>query len=183
MRALDERDREAQRLFREGEHEHALDSYAQRGRVLIAEQQRQAEDRALEAAQADREAGRRTLVIAQTSNEHLDELNARAQAIRAEHGELGEHGIPVAGRPYSLHPGDEVQIRHTIRHPELGQLRNGTTGQVIAVDPERDLVVDPARRRAGGRSSTAGSSTTPTSASPTSSTPSSPRARPPTPRT
>ena len=72
---------------------------------MLADQQRQAEDAALEAAQADREAGRRTLVIAQTSNEHLDELNARAQAIRAEHGELarssyrrGRQAVPPTRR-------------------------------------------------------------------------------------
>jgi hypothetical protein len=74
-------------------------------------------------------------VIAQTSNEHLDELNARAQAIRLEHGQLGRETLPVPGRPYALHPGDEIQIRRTIPHPEHGQLRNGTAAHIATIDP------------------------------------------------
>jgi conjugative relaxase-like TrwC/TraI family protein len=106
LRARDPEDRRDQQLFRDGEHEHAIRDYASRGRVLIAPDQQAAEDRALEAAQTDRRAGRQTLVIAQTSNEHLDELNARAQAIRQEHGELGDDSLPIPGRPYTLHTGD-----------------------------------------------------------------------------
>jgi hypothetical protein len=74
-------------------------------------------------------------VIAQTSNEHLDHLNARAQAIRHQNHELGNHAIPAPGRPYHLHHGDEVQIRRTLHHREHGQLRNGSTAQIARVDP------------------------------------------------
>ncbi len=49
--------------------------------------------------------GKLTIVIAHTSGEHLDELNARAQAIRHQHGELGPESLPVTGRPYQLHGG------------------------------------------------------------------------------
>ncbi|MDQ6805601.1 MAG: hypothetical protein M3065_11685, partial [Actinomycetota bacterium] len=80
------------------------------------------------------QAGKRTIVIAQTSNDHLDELNARAQAIRHQNRELGDAAIPIAGRPYQLHRGDEVQIRRTLDHPEHGQLRNGTTAHIADVD-------------------------------------------------
>ena len=38
------------------------------------------------AAHTDTRNGRTTIVLAQTSNDHLDELNARYQAIRREHG-------------------------------------------------------------------------------------------------
>jgi hypothetical protein len=79
-------------------------------------------------------------VIAQTSNEHLDELNARAQAIRAQHHELGDHAFDVAGRPYRLHAGDEIQIRRSINHPDLGQLRNGTTGHILDSDPHDETL-------------------------------------------
>ncbi len=71
---------------------------------------------ALDAAHADRTSGKATIVIAQTSNEHLDELNARAQAIRHQHGQLGHEHVRVPGRPYDLHAGDHVQVRHTIHH-------------------------------------------------------------------
>jgi conjugative relaxase-like TrwC/TraI family protein len=134
LRAHNPADRRDQQLFRDGEHDQAIRNYASRSRVLIAPDQQAAEDRALEAAHTDRRHGRQTLVIAQTSNDHLDELNARAQAIRHEYGELGDDGLPVPGRPYTLHAGDEVQLRHTIRHPDHGRLRNGTTATITGID-------------------------------------------------
>jgi conjugative relaxase-like TrwC/TraI family protein len=140
VRARDPADRRDQALFRSGQHEHSLTGYVDRGRVVVAREQRVAEDRALDGAQADRSAGRRTLVIAQTSNEQLDGLNARAQAIRLQEGELGSESVPLVGRPYALHQGDEIVVRAPVRHQELGPVRNGTTGEVAAVD-ERGQVV------------------------------------------
>jgi conjugative relaxase-like TrwC/TraI family protein len=140
QRAQDPADRRDQALFREGRHEHAIRGYAARDRVHIASEQSHAENRALDAAHADRTVGKTTIVIAQTSNEHLDELNARAQAIRLEHGELEAKAVPVPGRPYALHPGDHVQIRRTIPHPNHGQLRNGTTAQIATIDPDTNTI-------------------------------------------
>ena len=79
-------------------------------------------------------------MLAQTSNDHLDELNARYQAIRHQHGELGTDTIPAPGRPYSLHPGDQVQIRRTINHPDHGPLRNGTTALIRDIDPDAQTI-------------------------------------------
>ena len=134
VRTHDAADRRDQKLFRAGQHEQAIEGYQDRGRLTVAEDPLRAEDAALEAAHRDRLEGKRTLVIAQTSNDHLDELNLRAQAIRAQHGELGTELEGVPGRPYGLHPGDEIQIRHSIEHVELGHLRNGTTGVVVGID-------------------------------------------------
>lgn len=149
LRASDPADRRAQKLFRDGETERALSDYDHRGRVSFQPDQRQAEDAALEAAHADRQAGNRSLVIAQTSNEHLDELNARAQAIRHQNAELGPKFVALPGRPYELHPADEVQIRRNLHHPDHGQLRNGTTAQITTIDAEQDaltLRLDDGRR-------------------------------------
>ena len=133
VRAKDPADRRDQSLWRSGQHDRALAGYQARGRLMFDEDRQAVEDRALDAAQADRQAGRRTLVVAQTSNEHLDALNARAQAIRAQAGDLGDHEIPLAGRPYGLRAGDEIQIRHPVAHPDLGRVSNGTAGQVTDV--------------------------------------------------
>ena len=81
-------------------------------------------------------AGKTTIVIAQTSNDHIDALNARAQAIRRQAGELGDDGLPIPGRPYQLREGDLIQVRHTIHHPDHGPLRNGTAAQVVCVDSD-----------------------------------------------
>jgi len=137
QRSLDPRDRRDQALFREGRAERAVRSYAAREHVQFEHEQRRAEDRALEAAQQDRVADLNTIVIVQTSNEHLDQLSARAQAIRIQAGELGQDGLPVPGRPYRVYEGDRVQIRRTLQHPEHGPLRNGTTAEVVDVDPDR----------------------------------------------
>ena len=116
VRAQDPADRRDQAVFRSGQHERALAGYAERGLVVFAADQRRAEDRALEAAQADRAAGRRTLVVAETSNEQLDGLNARAQAIRIQEGELGPASLPLTGRPYALHGGDMIVMRSGVHH-------------------------------------------------------------------
>jgi conjugative relaxase-like TrwC/TraI family protein len=136
LRAHDPADRRDQARFRDGDHELAIRGYAARGRVHTGANLTRAEDAALDAAHNDTQNGRTTIVLAQTSNDHLDELNARYQAIRRQHGELGTDTIPAPGRPYSLHAGDEVQIRHTISHPDHGPLRNGTTALIRDIDPD-----------------------------------------------
>jgi conjugative relaxase-like TrwC/TraI family protein len=134
VRAQDPHDRRDQALFRNGEHNTALHGYANRGRLHIHDDQASAEDAALEAAHTDRDNGLQTIVIAQTSNHHLDELNARVQAIRLQNGELGTEGIAVPGRPYELHAGDEIQIRKTLEMPGGRLVRNGTGGKVTSVN-------------------------------------------------
>jgi conjugative relaxase-like TrwC/TraI family protein len=134
QRARDPADRHAQTLFRKGEIELAIRTYAARDHVHLDSDQQRIEDRALEAAHQDRADGKNTIVIAQTSNERLDELNARAQAIRQQDGELGSESVRVPGRPYQLHAGDQIQLRHTINHPEHGALRNGTAATITNAD-------------------------------------------------
>jgi hypothetical protein len=67
-------------------------------------------------------------------NEHLDELNAYAQALRARDRQLGYTSFNLPGRPYELCSGDHVQIRHTVPLPD-GRRRNGTTAVVKEIDP------------------------------------------------
>ncbi|MGH2862766.1 MAG: hypothetical protein ACRDLT_14860 [Solirubrobacteraceae bacterium] len=67
-------------------------------------------------------------------DEHLDELNAHAQALRARDRQLGYNTFKLPGRPYALRSGDEVQIRHTVSLAG-GPVRNGTTATVTEIDP------------------------------------------------
>jgi len=136
VRAKDPADRRDQALWRAGQHDHALTNYSERGFVVIEADQRQLEDTALDAAHADRRGGRETLVVVETSNEQLDALNARAQAIRLQDGELGHESVPLTGRPYGLRAGDDVVVRAPVQHPDLGSVRNGVSGHVIDVDAE-----------------------------------------------
>ncbi|MDQ2761493.1 MAG: AAA family ATPase [Actinomycetota bacterium] len=135
VRARDAADRRDQARWRAGDHRQALEGYAARGRVLILDSQQHVEDCALEAAHSDRGEGKSALVVVQTSNEVLDGLNARAQALRAQDGLVaGEHAVALQGRPYGLYAGDEIVLRAASVHPELGAVANGTRGQVLAVD-------------------------------------------------
>ena len=136
VRAKDPADRREQALWRAGQHDHALTNYSERGFVVIEADQRQLEDRALDAAHADRRGGRESLVVVETSNEQLDALNARAQAIRLQDGELGSDSVPLTGRPYGLRANDDIVVRAPVQHPDLGSVRNGVSGQVIDVDAE-----------------------------------------------
>jgi conjugative relaxase-like TrwC/TraI family protein len=134
VRAKDAADRRDQARWRAGMHDQALAGYAARGRVTVADTQRQAEDHALENAHADRQAGKTALVVVQTSNDALDGLNARVQALRIQDGLLtGEQEIALVGRPYGLYGGDEIVLRAASTHPELGAVRNGTRGTVLDV--------------------------------------------------
>ncbi len=143
VRARDAGDRRDQARWRAGEHDQALQGYAARGRVVINDTQRQAEDQALEAAHTDRREGKTALVVVQTSNEQLDGLNARAQALRIQDGFLaGERSVALQGRPYGLYAGDEIVLRAASTHPELGAVRNGTRGRVVDVaDDEQHATV------------------------------------------
>ena len=133
QRAHNPADRRDQARFRHGEIQLAIRGYAARDHIHFHDDPRRAEDHALDAANRERAEGKTTTVIAQTSNDHLDALNARAQAIRHQAGELGDDSLPVTGRPYELREGDLVQIRHTIHHPGRGPLRNGTTAQITTI--------------------------------------------------
>jgi conjugative relaxase-like TrwC/TraI family protein len=155
QRARDPQDCRDQARFRGNESELAIRGYDERDRVHLHDERRRAEDQALDAADADRAQGRTTIVIAQSSNEHLDQLNARAQAIRHQRGELGEDVLAVPGRPYGLRKEDLVQIRRTIPQPDGAQLRNGSSARIVRVDPqtqEIELRLDDGRlARLGGR--------------------------------
>ena len=137
QRARDPADRRDQARFRNGQIELAIRGYAARDHLHLTDNPQHAEDQALDAAHADRTRDLNTIVIAQTSNDHLDQLNARAQAIRRQAGQLGDEHLPVTGRPYAIHPGDDIQIRRTLPHPH-GPLPNGTTGHVQDIDPEAE---------------------------------------------
>jgi ATP-dependent exoDNAse (exonuclease V) alpha subunit len=70
----------------------------------------------------------------------IDRMNARAQHLRAERGELGEQEIELPHVPYGLREGDRVAF--TAQHHPEGERRveNGTRGEVIDVDPDEQSV-------------------------------------------
>src|SRR5579875_3236041 len=66
----------------------------------------------------------------------IERLNARAQYLRAERGELGAEELPLPGVAYGLRAGDRVAF--TAQHYPEGERRveNGTRALVVDVDPD-----------------------------------------------
>ena len=87
-------------------------------------------------------------MIADASNQEIDRLNARAQHLRAERGELGHHEIPLPGVHYGLREGDLIAFTAQHRPPGQPRVENGTRGQVSAIH-ERGVTVtlDGSQRR------------------------------------
>ena len=149
VRARDPADRRDQVLFRHGHHRQAVQGWADRDRITIAYRQDDAEQRALAAWHADRGAQRDSAIFYAGSNDRVDELNARAQALRRLAGELGDDTIALARRPYELRAGDEVLVRARTWHDELGRVENGTSARVLTVaatGAEADVMLGDGRR-------------------------------------
>ncbi len=80
--------------LRAGEPERAMAHYKSRGRLHLADTREQAAESAVQAwAQlTENHPSGEVALIADASNKEIDRLNARAQHLRAERGELGDRG-------------------------------------------------------------------------------------------
>lgn len=134
VRARDRDDHAMQRALRVGDTERAVANLESRGRIVIAATPAEAAQAAVELWAGLRSEPGGALVLSEATNEQLDELNAELQAIRLDARELGEEGMPVAGRPYALHRGDRVVVRAQFEHPGVGKVRNGELGTIAALE-------------------------------------------------
>jgi len=80
-------------------------------------------------------------LIADSSNKEIDRLNARAQHLRAQRGELGPDELPLSSVHYGLRQGDHVTF--IAQHRPRGQPRveNGARGQVTQIDQDGTLTL------------------------------------------
>jgi ATP-dependent exoDNAse (exonuclease V) alpha subunit len=124
--------------------------YASRGRLHLSDTRDQAAEHAVQTWARLTEGSdiREVALIADASNQEIDRLNARAQHLRAQRGELGHHEIPLPGVHYGLREGDLIAF--TTQHHSRGQSRveNGTRGQVTNIH-ERGvtLTIDGSQRK------------------------------------
>jgi ATP-dependent exoDNAse (exonuclease V) alpha subunit len=134
-RTKDPADQRAWQALRAGEPERAMAHYASRGRLHLSDTRDQAAEHAVQtwAALTDGRDIREVALIADAANTEIDRLNARAQHLRAQRGELGHHEIPLPGVYYGLREGDLIAF--TTQHRPRGQPRveNGTRGQVSTI--------------------------------------------------
>jgi conjugative relaxase-like TrwC/TraI family protein len=143
-------ERRAWQALRAGEPERAMAHYASRGQLHLSDTRDQAAEQAVQtwAALTQGRDIREVALIADASNQEIDRLNARAQHLRAQRGELGHHEIPLPGVHYGLREGDLIAF--TTQHHQPGQPRieNGTRGQVTNIH-ERGvtLTIDGSQRK------------------------------------
>jgi len=149
-RTKDPADQRAWQALRAGEPERAMAHYASRGQLHLSDTRDQAAEHAVQtwAELTNGRDIREIALIADAANTEIDRLNARAQHLRVERGELGHHEIPLPGVHYGLREGDLIAF--TAQHRPSGQPRveNGTRGQVSAIHDRRVTVtIDGSQRK------------------------------------
>jgi ATP-dependent exoDNAse (exonuclease V) alpha subunit len=134
-RTKDPAERRAWQALHAGEPERAMAHYASRGQLHLSDTRDQATERAVQtwAALTKGRDIREVALIADAANTEIDRLNARAQHLRAERGELGHHEIPLPGVHYGLREGDLIAFTTQHRPPGQPRVENGTRGQVSAI--------------------------------------------------
>jgi conjugative relaxase-like TrwC/TraI family protein len=149
-RTKDPADQRAWQALRAGEPERAMAHYASRSQLHLSDTRDQAAEHAVQtwAALTEGRDIREVALIADASNQEIDRLNARAQHLRAERGELGHHETRLPGVHYGLREGDLIVF--TTQHHPRGQPRieNGTRGQVSAIhDQGVTITLDGSQRK------------------------------------
>jgi len=142
-RTTDPHEQKAWQALRAGEPERAMAHYHAQGRLHLADTRDDAAENAVQAwAQLTDEVGiRQVALIADASNKEIDRLNARAQHLRAQRGELGPDELPLSTVHYGLRQGDHVAFIAQHRPPGQPRVENGTRGEVTKIDRDGTLAL------------------------------------------
>jgi ATP-dependent exoDNAse (exonuclease V) alpha subunit len=142
-RTKDPDEQRAWQALRAGEPERAMAHYHSRGRLHLADTRDQAAERAVQAwAQlTEHHPIREVALIADASNKEIDRLNARAQHLRAERGELGTHELPLSSLHYGLRQGDHIAFITQHRPPRQPRVENGTQGEITGIGRDRTVTL------------------------------------------
>ena len=84
---------------------------------------------------------REVALITDASNVEVDRLNARAQHLRAERGELGQAEVRLPHKHYGLREGDRIVFTAQHRPPGQPRVENGARGHVTDIHDERGVTV------------------------------------------
>jgi len=138
-RTHDPREQRAWAALRAGEAERAIAHYRSRGQLYFADTREQAGEQAVQRwAELTRTRDpRQVALIADASNVEVERLNARAQHLRAERGELGELELALPDRHYGLREGDLIAFAAQHRPRGDARVENGARGEVARIDQHR----------------------------------------------
>ncbi len=135
-RTSDPQERKAWVALRAGEPERAMAHYQARGQLFFEDTREQAGEAAVQrwAQLTEDRDSRQVALIADASNVEIDRLNARAQHLRAQRGELGDREVALPNRHYGLREGDLVTFTAQHRPPGAMKVENGARGEVTRID-------------------------------------------------
>lgn len=141
-RTLDPAEQKAWRALRCGEPEKAMAHYLHRGQLYFRDTRDDAGEAAVQHwhTLTQRHGIREVALIADSSNQEIDRLNARAQHLRAQHGELGHTEIQLPHQHYGLRQGDLIAFITQHRPPGQPRVENGTRGEINAIN-ERSVTI------------------------------------------
>ncbi len=141
-RTSDPEERKAWAALRAGEPERAMAHYQSRGQLFFTDTRDQAGEAAVKrwAELTETRDIRDVALIADASNIEIDRLNARAQHLRAERGELGASEFALPHQHYGLREGDLIAFTAQHRAPGQPRVENGSRGEVTVVG-EQGLTV------------------------------------------
>jgi conjugative relaxase-like TrwC/TraI family protein len=142
-RTSDPEERRAWAALRAGDPERAMAHYQARGQLNFADTRDQAGEAAVQrwAELTQTRDIRDVALIADASNVEIDRLNARAQHLRAERGELGEHEVSLPHQHYGLREGDLIAFTKQHRTPGEPRVENGARGQVTDIHEDHGVTV------------------------------------------
>jgi conjugative relaxase-like TrwC/TraI family protein len=134
-RTHDHHERKAWAALRHGDPAYAMAHYQSRGQLHQRDTREQAAEAAVRrwAEHLDRHDPTELVILADSSNHEVDRLNARAQHLRHERGDLGEHEIPHPEKPYSLREHDRVIFAAQHHPPGQPRVENGSLGHISRI--------------------------------------------------
>jgi conjugative relaxase-like TrwC/TraI family protein len=134
-RTTDPDERRAWQALRAGEPERAMAHYQAKGNLHLSDTRDQAAENAVQtwARLTETHDMREVALIADASNKEIDRLNARAQHLRAERGELGPREIYLTDTHYPIREGDHVAFIAQHRPPRQPRVENGSRAEVTRI--------------------------------------------------
>ncbi len=142
-RTSDPQERKAWAALRAGEPERAMAHYKARSQLFLTDTREQAGEAAVQrwAELTKTRDIREVALITDASNVEVDRLNARAQHLRAERGELGQAEVRLPHKHYGLREGDRIVFTAQHRSPGQPRVENGARGQVTDIHDKRGVTV------------------------------------------
>jgi conjugative relaxase-like TrwC/TraI family protein len=150
-RTLDVHEQKAWAALRHGDSEYALAHYRSRGQLHLRDTRDQAAEATVQhwAQYVERHQPDELVMLSDASNVEVDRLNARAQYLRAERGQLGDLELQHPDLPYGLRENDRIIFIAQHRPPGQPRVENGALGHVthLAHDGTLTITLDGTDRR------------------------------------